>query len=39
VTLAGPSPCLPYESIYIWVRYVEPAGLIREIDVRGTIAP
>jgi hypothetical protein len=39
VTLAGPSPCLPYESIYIWVRSVEPAGLIREIDVRGTIAP
>ena len=39
LSLPGPNPCLPYESVYIWVRSVEPAGSIREIEVRGTIAP
>jgi hypothetical protein len=36
VSLAGPDPCLPYESVYIWVRSEEPAGVIREIQVIGT---
>jgi hypothetical protein len=39
VSLAGPNPCLPYESVYIWVRSEEPAGVIREIRVIGTAAP
>jgi hypothetical protein len=39
VSLAGPNPCLPYESVYIWVKSEEPAGVIREIRVVGTAAP
>ena len=35
VTLAGPNPCLPYESVYIFVRSAEPAGIVREIQVTG----
>ncbi len=39
VSLAGPNPCLPYESVYIRVSSAEPAGMIREIQVIGTEAP
>ena len=39
VSLAGPNPCLPYESVYVWVKSEEPAGMIREIQVIGTAAP
>jgi hypothetical protein len=35
VPLAGPNPCLPYESVYIFVRSAEPAGIVREIQVTG----
>jgi len=38
LTLAGPDPCLPYESVYIRVRSEEPAGAIHEIQVVGTNA-
>jgi hypothetical protein len=39
VSLAGPNPCLPYESVYIRVGSEAPAGAIREIQVIGTAAP
>ena len=39
VSIDGPDPCLPYESVYIWVSSAEPAGIVREIDVLGTAAP
>ena len=35
VTLAGPNPCLPYESVYIFVRSEGAAGIVREIQVVG----
>lgn len=39
VSLAGPNPCLPFESVYIFVKSEEPAGAIRELRVLGTEAP
>lgn len=36
VTLAGPDPCLPFESVYVFVRSAKPAGSIREIQLVGT---
>ncbi|HEX5826516.1 MAG TPA: discoidin domain-containing protein [Candidatus Limnocylindrales bacterium] len=36
VTIAGPNPCLPYESVYISVRSDEPAGIVQEIQVIGS---
>lgn len=39
VTIAGPNPCRPVESVYISVQSTEPAGLIREIQVLGTVVP
>jgi len=39
VSIAGPNPCLPFESVYVRVQSKEPAGTIREIQVVGAAAP
>ena len=38
-SVAGLTPCLPADSVYISVNSKEPPGLIREIQVLGTLFP